>query len=246
MCERTLTRTVDAMQVTELWRFAVKSMQGERLDVAHLGPAGIDGDRQWALVDQDTGFGLTARRVPQLLLASARLVGTDAVEVELPDGSIVSDDEQLSSWLGRRVALQRASEPTTYEIAADFEDEAGSEWRQWTGPSGSFHDSEAQVSILSTGSIGGWDRRRFRGNVIVDADEGDEDALVGRKVRIGAARVDVVAQIERCVMTTRPQPGGIDRDLGVLRTINAQRNARLGVGAVVVEPGNVRLGDEVG
>ena len=205
------------------------------------------GDRQWALVDHDTGFGLTARRVPQLLLASARLIGNDAVEVELPDGSIVSDDEQLSSWLGRRVALQRASEPTTYEIAADFEDEAGSEWWQWTGPSGSFHDSAAaQASIVSTGSIGGWDRRRFRGNVIVEAGDGDEDALVGRQVRIGAARVDVVTQIERCVMTTRPQPGGIERDLGVLRTINAQRNARLGVGAVVVGPGIMRLGDEVG
>ena len=100
--------------------------------------------------------------MPQLFFASARLIGTDAVEVELPDGSIVSDDEQLSSWLGRRVALQRASKPTTYEIAADFEDEAGSEWWQWTGPSGSFHDSAAaQVSIVSAGSIGGWDRRRF-------------------------------------------------------------------------------------
>ena len=34
---------------------------------------GIVGDRQWALFDLGTGFGLTARRVPDLLFAAARL-----------------------------------------------------------------------------------------------------------------------------------------------------------------------------
>lgn len=232
------------MNVAELWRYPVKSMQGERLDEVELGPRGIVGDRQWALVDQETGLGLTARRAPELLFATSRLVDVDSVEIELPDGTLTTDDEQLSAWLGRRVALQRAGTPVNHEIAADFEDEAGSEWVQWTSPSETFHDSsKAQVSVVSTGSFGGWDRRRFRGNVIVDAGDGAEDALVGHRVAVGSAVVDVVKKIQRCVMTTRPQPGGIERDLDVLRTINARRDAFLGVGAVVVAPATVRVND---
>jgi uncharacterized protein YcbX len=50
------------MRVVELWRYPVKSMQGEQLDVADVGTAGIVGDRQWALVDSSTGLALTARR----------------------------------------------------------------------------------------------------------------------------------------------------------------------------------------
>ena len=58
--------------------------------------------------------------------------------------------------------------------------------------------------------------------------------------------LDVIKPIDRCVMTTRPQPGGIERDLDVLRTINAERQSWLGVGALVVEAGTLAVGDEVG
>ena len=61
------------MRVLELWRYPVKSLQGERLEVATVTTAGIEGDRRFALFDIDTGFGLTARRVPELLFAAARL-----------------------------------------------------------------------------------------------------------------------------------------------------------------------------
>jgi hypothetical protein len=46
-------------------------------------------------------------------------------------------------------------------------------------------------------------------------------------------------------MTTRPQPDGIDRDLDVLRVINRERGGFLAVGALVVQPGIVRVGDAV-
>lgn len=240
------------MRVVSLWRYPVKSMQGEELAVASIGDLGIVGDRQWALVDLATGLSLTARRVPELLFAGARLIGDPSdpeVEIELPDGTVSTDDAQLSSWLGRDVALRRAGAGSTgrFEIAADFEDEAGSAWFEWDGPDGTFHDSgQTRVSVLGTGSIGSWDRRRFRGNVLVETTAvGAEEALVDRRVSLGTAVLDVVKPIDRCVMTTRPQPGGIERDLDVLRTINADRATHLGVGTLVVTPGEVRVGDEL-
>ena len=70
-----------------------------------------------------------------------------------------------------------------------------------------------------------------------------EDLLVGSRVALGEAVLDVGMRIIRCVMTTRPQPGGIERDLDVLRTINRERDRCLAVGALVVQPGAVRVGD---
>lgn len=39
-----------------LHRFPVKSMRGERLEHAELGPSGLDGDREWALLDEDRNW----------------------------------------------------------------------------------------------------------------------------------------------------------------------------------------------
>lgn len=52
-------------------------------------------------------------------------------------------------------------------------------------------------------------------------------------------------RIDRCVMVTRTQPGGIDRDLGVLPTVLSECEGFLGVGALVACPGEVQVGDEV-
>lgn len=242
------------MRVAGLWRFPVKSMQGESLEHAEIDELGIVGDRQWALVDTETGLALTARRVPELLFASARLVGESdgvacQVEVTLPDGRQTNDDEALSNWLGRSVELRRAGPDVSgrYEIAVDFEDESTSPWVQWEGPQGTFHDStQTRVSIMSTASMRQWVLRRFRTNVVVEADhDGDEDTLVGQHVTIGSVVLEIVKQIDRCVMTTRPQPGGIERDLDVLRTINADRASFLGVSAMVIRPGAVAIGDDL-
>jgi len=234
------------MRLVEVWRFPVKSLQGERLDSALVTPAGIEGDRRFAIFDAQTGFGLTARRVPQLLYASARLLDDRAVEITVPDGSIAADDAALSTWLGRPVTLRSSDEAITrrYENPVDAEDEATGPWEPFDGSPGAFHDTaEASVSLVSTATIGAWDRRRFRTNLVVDGES--EDALVGSQVAVGDAVLDVALRLERCVMTTRPQPGGIEKDLNVLRTIHRRREGCLAVGAVVRQPGTARVGDAV-
>ena len=101
------------VRVTELWRYPVKSLQGERLDVVSVGSDGLEGDRRFSIYDLATGFGLTARRVPELLFASARLLDDDGLQITLPDGSLARDDEALSNWLGRRVELRSVATRTS-------------------------------------------------------------------------------------------------------------------------------------
>jgi uncharacterized protein YcbX len=227
------------VRVTELWRYPVKSLQGERLRSAELGPLGIAGDRQWALFDLDTGFGLTARRVPDLLFASARTVD-GGVEVVLPDGTVTRDDAVLSDWAGRRIALRPATgSAPRYEGTDDDET-----WEQWEGAAEAFHDNpDFRVTLVSTGTLGTWDRRRFRANVVLDGE--GEDRLVGTRQRLGGAVLELVEPVSRCVMVTRPQPGGIGRDNGVLKTVHRERAGLLAVGAGVLTPGAVAVGDEL-
>ena len=73
------------------------------------------------------------------------------------------------------------------------------------------------MSLVSITTLGVWDPRRFRPNIVLEGH--DEDALVGRQVRIGGVSLEVTKQIDRCVMVTRAQPG-VEADLEVLRTIN--------------------------
>ena len=236
------------MRVLELWRYPVKSLQGERLEEVAVMALGLDGDRSHGILDLTTGLVLTARRSPPLLLATGLRRSDGGVEVVLPDGRVTRSDQDLSAWLGRAVRLERASPShgATYEYAAGPPQEGGGSSR-WEGPAGALHDSgSVRVSLVGRGTIsalGNWDVRRFRPNVVVDG--GDEDALIGRRVRIGDAILEVLKPVSRCVMVTRPQPGGIERDLDVLRTVLRERGGNLSVGAVVPQPGPVRVGDRI-
>lgn len=233
------------MQVVELWRYPVKSMQGERIATAAVDHRGIVGDRQWALRDTVTGATLTARRQPELLYAYAALLadGADGAEVDvrLPEGHT-----DLTAWLGHPVELVRpdAAQPARFEIALDFEAEDTAKWISWDGPPDTFHDSgRTVVSLLTATSMRDWDWRRFRANIITDG-TGEAD-LVGKTIRIGTVEATVTKPISRCVLTTRPQPGGIARDLDVLRTVNAECGGNLGISLVITTPGEIHEGDTV-
>ena len=109
-----------AATVQELWRFPVKSMQGERIDTSEATPVGLVGDRAYAVVDADTGTVGSAKH-PRLwgglLECAARydtppVVGPPlpAITIGLPDGGETGSgdpdvDRRLSGLLGRRVRL---------------------------------------------------------------------------------------------------------------------------------------------
>jgi uncharacterized protein YcbX len=150
----------------------------------------------------------------------------------------------LSAWLGRRVELRRPApgQRGTYEIARN-DDRPEGEWMQWDGPEGVFHDSgRTRVSIVSADALGDWDVRRFRANVVVTG--GDERDLVGHRIRIGDVDLDVVKEIDRCVMVTRPQPG-LERAKDVLVEVHRRRDGNFGVGALVHVSGTIAVGDPV-
>ncbi len=248
------------MRVAELWRDPVKSMQGERRDTLRLSGRGAEGDRRCGVFDRARGTVVTAKKDGRLLHAQAMLAGVE-LTVRLPTGETALGvgpgvDAALSAWLGRPVSLieARPGGRATYEAPIDAEDDSA-ELGRWEGPEGSFVDSQP-VHVVTTASLRAmaserpdlqWEVRRFRPNLVIDA-EGDacvEDGWVGRRVTIGGVELDVHKTCTRCVMTTRAQPGGIEGQIDVFRHLNSTRGAALGVHARVVRGGEIEVGEPV-
>ena len=109
-------------KVAQLWRFPVKSMQGEAVESFRIVERGVVGDRAWALVDESDGKVVSAknpRKWEKVLDVSASFVdeptessATPPVAITLPDGTsvrsaVAGDDASgvLSRYLGRDVRL---------------------------------------------------------------------------------------------------------------------------------------------
>ncbi len=247
------------MELVGLWRYPVKSMQGEPLNRGELGRIGIDGDRRWAVQDAETGRILSAKREGRLLMARAATRHT--VLISLPTGDRIMGagtrtDAILSRWLERPVHLVEADLQTTptFESQADETDD-DSDTVTWQGPPGAFVDS-SPVHLLTTASLRAlrcqrsdldWQVSRFRPNLLIEVpgDERVEDAWVGRHCSVGEVEVEIFKPCGRCVMTTRAQPGGVTRQLGVLTHLNRAAEGTLGVLGRVVRPGLISLHDPV-
>src|SRR2546426_3520649 len=96
--------------VAALWRYPVKSMRGEPLEQATFGRDGIPGDRGVALIDEQTGNVLSAKRVAALLGARA-VARPGGPVIVFPDGrALYAADAaaELSAWLGRGVRASAA------------------------------------------------------------------------------------------------------------------------------------------
>ena len=216
--------------VAEVWRYPVKSLPGDRLErrVA-IGPAGIEGDRRRAVVDEATGKVLTAKTVPAMLSASPSW-----------------DAGELSAFLGRTVRLADPvpGEPSVFDMDVDPED--ATEVVELRTQHGSFFDSRSTLHVLTTASLGAHDVRRFRPNLLVDCGGTfPEDGWVGRTLRIGdGVEATVRKRTRRCVLITRAQPG-LDRDVPLFRTLLREREGDLGVYIDARTTGSVAPGDPV-
>lgn len=248
--------------VAGLWRYPVKSLQGEPLAEADIEDNGLRGDRCWGIRDEETGKILTGRREPRLLLGAATLTDDGEPEITLPDGTGVRGagprtDSALSAWLGRPVVLAAAEgeQGANAEFFADATDDT-SRAIEWTMPAGRFVDA-LPLLVLTTASLttgaalypaGDWNVRRFRPNLLIDTgsdtDGWAEDEWYGRMLQAGGATIAPREPCVRCTMVTRPQPG-IERDLDIYKTLSRQHGGTFGAWTRVHAPGRVHVGDAV-
>lgn len=259
--------------IRALVRYPVKSMGGESLDRCVVDRSGLAGDRRFGVVELDGGRVASAkqpRRWAGLLGMRASYRGEPsaaALRVSLADGRELAGDDPalaaaLSAMAGRAVRLAEtpiASAGGVYieRLATEFDQEPGAEGDIPIGsasPPGSLFDC-APLHLITRATIDalGGDVRRFRPNVVVDADAPPfaENTWVNRELRLGPSLVvRVVAATPRCVIPTLAQRD-VPADPTLLKRINAANRVDVplagpspcvGVYAVVLAPGPLELG----
>ena len=260
-----------AGRVAAIWRYPVKSMQGEELDEVEITGRGLLGDRAYALVDRETGKVASAknpRRWPNLFDFRSTFVrpptqhaALPPARITLPDGQTLTTDQDdaepwLSAAVGRHVRLARqgfaGASAEGYWPDHDWLPERDTTFA-FEFPDGTFFDG-APVHLLTTAALAHlqalrpdsrFDVPRFRPSLVVEPAEGSgfvEEGWIGRDLEIGSAVLRVERPTPRCVMTTLPQRD-LPRDPDVLRTAVQANAGNVGVYCRVVRAGVVRRGD---
>ncbi len=246
-------------RIAEIWRYPVKSMLGEQIDHAKVGPGGIEGDRLWAVVDAKSGVSLSAKRYPDLLRCRA-WTGDGDVMVRLPDGrelTVSSDDVALglSDLLGRQVTTRSAEtvETIQHEFPKTVTEGEGDPFL-YEPKTEAFVDC-APLQLLTTGTLKKLQRllpasivhrTRFRPNFLVET-EGIgfiENDWVNMDITLGSLRCHVYDDTRRCIMVALAQQD-LPRDTHIIRTILKNNDGRAGVALKTLDSGIVRNGAEV-
>jgi len=236
---------IEIGHVEAIFRYPVKSMGGERLEEAHLGWYGLEGDRRLAFrrIDDRSGMPwLTASKLPDLLLFAPHrredgAQGDLPTHIRTPDGEeLAVFGEELATEVGRRygapvqmMQLRHGifDEATISVIAAD---------------------TVREIGRLAGRSL---DMRRFRPNVVVRSLRPvpfQEDEWLGGVLSFGegddAPAITVTMRDVRCSMvnldpdSARPAPevmkaivGANQNNAGIYGTVT--RTGRLAVGQTI-------------
>jgi uncharacterized protein YcbX len=216
------------VRVEQLWRYPVKSIGGEALDAVELTPAGVPGDRAWAVWDEAAGEATWAGVLPPLMRVTAR-TREDRVTVRLPDGDLYPVDgpglaAALTRLTGRAV---RVVPHRNGEVAAPLHVL-------------STVDLAALAAALPGIAV---DVSRFRPNlVLAPPDDAPPRSWLGRVLAVGSARLRITAGCVRCQMITMATPS-VPLDRAVLRWVAQERANVFGAYAEVERAGAVRVGD---
>lgn len=213
------------LQLSQIWRYPVKSLRGESLDLAAVEARGIQFDRHWMLVDKQGVF-LSQRQLPRMVLIKAHVEkGCLSLSAPgLPDLQISAAGRELASV---RVKIWRdecEAQPSGAEADAWFSEFLEQECRLVYLPSGSMRQVDQDYArrddqvgfadgfpflLISQASLDDLNQRlpdplpmeRFRPNLVISGcDAYAEDSW--RRIRIGELILRVVKPCSRCIIPT--------------------------------------------
>lgn len=231
-------------EVGALFRYPVKSMSGEPLDVADLGWHGLEGDRRLALrrVNDRAGFPwLTATKLPELILFAPQRLG--AADGNLPTHVRTPEGEDLALF--------------GQELAMEVGRRHGSPVEMTHLNRGIF--DEASISVITSTTVGEVGRlaaqppdvRRFRPNILIASLRSvpfEEDEWVGGVLSFGEGgdgpAIGVTNRDERCSMVNF-DPDWARTDAEMLKAIVQVRDNKAGVYGTTMRRGRIAVGQPV-
>ena len=236
---------IEIGQVEAIFRYPVKSMGGERLEVATLGWHGLDGDRRLAFrrIDDRSGFPwLSASKLPDLLLFAPghRDNGAEGdlpTHIRTPDGNEMPVfGEGLAAEVGRRYGAP----VEMMQLNHGMFDEACI--------SVIASDTVREIGRLAGRSL---DVRRFRPNVVVRLLRSipfQEDQWLGGVLSFGegsdAPAITVTMHDVRCSMLNL-DPDSASPAPEVLKAVVRANQNKAGIYGAVTRIGRVAVGQTI-
>ncbi len=233
---------IEIGQVEALFRYPVKSMGGERLEIANLGWHGLDGDRRLAFrrMEDRSGFPwLSASKLPDLVRFAPRR-SEDGAEGELPTHIRTPDGEEVPIFgeaLAAEVGRRYGAPVQMMQLKHGIFDEAS--------VSVIASDTVREIGRLAGRSL---DVRRFRPNVLVSLlrpGAFQEDEWVGGVLSFGegddAPAIAVTMRDLRCSMvnldpdTASPAPE-------VMKAVVRANQNNAGIYGAVTRTGRLAVG----
>jgi uncharacterized protein YcbX len=236
---------IEIGHVEAIFRYPVKSMDGERLEAANLGWHGLDGDRRLAFrrIDDDSGFPwLTASKLPDLLLFAPQrredgAQGYLPTHIRTPDGEDMPVfGEDLATEVGRRYGTPVQMMQLRHGI---FDDASISVIAS---------DTVREIGRLAGRSL---DVRRFRPNVVVRLLRPvpfQEDEWLGGVLSFGegddAPAISVTMRDLRCSMVNL-DPASASSAPEVMKAIVGANQNNAGIYGTVTRIGRLAVGQPI-
>lgn len=247
------------VRIVSLYRFPVKGLSPQALEVARLTPGEtVPGDRIYAIENGNSRFDPDhPRYLPKInflmLMRNERLA---ALRTEFDDTTgtltIFRDGKQVARGaLGTKLGRQIIEQFFAGYSRADLKGAP----RIVSAAGHSFSDVAAKclhfVNLATVREVEGvvgkqLNPLRFRANAYFDgAPPWAERKWIGRTLQIGSARLRVFKETTRCD-ATNVNPESAERDTAIPPTLQrTYDHANLGIYAEVIEGGDIRPGDEV-
>jgi uncharacterized protein len=207
------------MHVSEIWRYPVKSLKGERLTETEITPLGIPGDRQIAVIRTLNVRFLTSRSKPKLLGLQGSINANGIATINGHPWNSVEALQLVREAAGEPVALQQIPAPQAFDVL----------------PLLIATDGAARYLNI--------DHRRLRPNILLaDVPDLEERNWPGRTIAIGDVRIHAEKLRDRCVMTTF-DPDTQAQDPSVLLRIVRELDGSTALDSSVITPGKIRVGD---
>jgi uncharacterized protein YcbX len=236
-------RRAEIGHVEAIFRYPVKSMAGERLEVAHLGWHGLDGDRRLAFrrIDDRSRFPwLTAGRLPDLMLFTPYRRDGDGAQGELPTHVRAPEGDELPVFgeeLAAEVGRRYGGPVQMMQLKHGMFDEAC--------VSVIVHDTVREIGRLAGRSL---DVRRFRPNVLVRSLRPlpfQEDEWLGGVLSFGegadAPAITVTMRDVRCSMLNL-DPDSASCAPEVLKAVVHANQNNAGIYGAVARTGRLAVG----
>ena len=236
---------IEIGHVEAIFRYPVKSMRGERLEVAELGWHGLEGDRRLAFqrMDDRSGFPwLTASKLPDLLLF-APVHRDDGAQGNLPTHIRTPDGEDMPVFgddLAREIGRRHGAPVQMMQLKHGIFDEASI--------SVIASDTVREITRLAERSP---DVRRFRPNIVVRLLRSvpfQEDEWLGGVLSFGerdeAPAITVTMHDVRCSMVNF-DPDSASPAPEVLKAVVHANQNHAGIYGAVTRIGRLAVGQTI-